>query len=73
MQGFGGDKNMFYGLAVGWTIAAAFVGLKGIQYVAKVATFLPIIPLIVLIVGLVLFGSSAFSYSPVVIVGGGGS
>ena len=28
-----------------WAALAAFVGLKGIQYVAKVATFLPLIPL----------------------------
>jgi len=32
-----------------WGLLAAFVGLKGIQYVAKVATYLPLIPLIVLI------------------------
>ncbi len=29
---------------------AAFVGLKGIHYVAKVATFLPLIPLVILLV-----------------------
>jgi cytosine permease len=28
-----------------WGVLAAFVGLKGIQYVAKVATYLPLIPL----------------------------
>ena len=32
-----------------WGALAAFVGLKGIQYVAKVATYLPVIPLVVLI------------------------
>ena len=47
-----------------WALGAAFVGLKGIQYVAKIATFLPLIPLFVLAHGLVLFGSSAFSYTP---------
>jgi len=31
-----------------WTIAAAFVGLKGIRYVGRVATFAPIVPLIAL-------------------------
>ncbi len=30
-----------------WAVGAAFVGLKGIQYVAKIATFLPLIPLAV--------------------------
>lgn len=33
-----------------WGVLAAFVGLKGIQYVAKVATFLPLIPLGVLLI-----------------------
>ena len=32
-----------------WGVLAAFVGLKGIQYVAKVATYLPLIPVVVLI------------------------
>jgi len=33
-----------------WAVAAAFMGLKGIQYVAKVATYLPLIPLGVLVI-----------------------
>ncbi|OQW94542.1 MAG: cytosine permease, partial [Verrucomicrobia bacterium A1] len=33
-----------------WGVLAAFVGLKGIQYVAKVATYLPLIPLVVLLI-----------------------
>ena len=33
-----------------WAIAAAFMGLKGIQYVAKVASFFPIIPLAILVI-----------------------
>ncbi len=37
-------------VAAVWAIAAAFVGLKGIQYVAKVATFLPLIPLAILLI-----------------------
>jgi cytosine permease len=32
-----------------WGLLAAFVGLKGIQYVAKVATYLPLIPLVALV------------------------
>lgn len=32
-----------------WGIAATFVGLKGIQYVAKISTYLPLIPLAILI------------------------
>jgi cytosine permease len=56
--------GLYIPLCIVWTLAAAFVGLKGIQYVAKVATFLPIIPLVVLIMGLVLFGGSAGDYKP---------
>ncbi len=33
-----------------WGVLAAFVGLKGIQYVAKVATYLPLIPLATLLI-----------------------
>ena len=32
---------LFYPLCVLWALSAAFVGLKGIQYVARIATFLP--------------------------------
>src|SRR6516162_11342076 len=44
--------GLFIPIAIVWTLLAAIVGLKGIQYVARVATFLPIIPLVVLIMGL---------------------
>ena len=36
-------------IMVVWGVMACFVGLKGIQYVAKVATYLPLIPLVVLL------------------------
>jgi len=42
-------------LMVIWGVLAAFVGLKGIQYVAKVATWMPLIPVVTL---LVLVGST---------------
>ena len=64
--------SLYYPLCVVWALGAAFVGLKGIQYVAKIATFLPLIPLLVLLIGLVLFGGSALSYSPVETAQGGG-
>lgn len=32
-----------------WAILAAFVGLKGIQYLGKVATYIPLIPFVILI------------------------
>jgi cytosine permease len=47
---FGGSAAAQKVLAVVWAVAAAFVGLKGIQYVAKVATFLPLIPIVILTV-----------------------
>ncbi len=56
--------NLYMPLCILWGVAAAFVGLKGIQYVAKVATYLPLIPLVVLVIGLVKFGPSAGSYVP---------
>ncbi len=37
-------------IMVVWGVLAAFIGLKGIGYVARVATYLPLIPLVVLIV-----------------------
>jgi cytosine permease len=58
-----GHTPLFYLLCVAWAVGAAFVGLKGIQYVAKVATFLPLIPLAVLFLGLGLFGASAGGYT----------
>jgi cytosine permease len=54
----------FYVLCVLWAASAAFIGLKGIQYVAKVATFLPLIPLAVLLLALAKFAPSAGSYQP---------
>jgi cytosine permease len=37
-------------VAVVWAIAGAFVGLKGIRYVAKVASFTPVIPIVALVI-----------------------
>jgi cytosine permease len=45
-------------VAAVWAGGAAFLGLKGLRYVAKVATFLPLIPLAILII---LFASTAGS------------
>lgn len=47
-QGPGSPLHLALGAI--WAIAAAFMGLKGIQYVARVATYFPIIPLAVLLV-----------------------
>jgi cytosine permease len=51
-------------LMVVWGILAAFLGLKGIQYVAKVATYLPLIPLLTLIILFVKTSGGLSSFSP---------
>ena len=57
--------GLFVPICIIFALGAAFVGLKGIQYVAKVSTYLPIIPLVVLIMGLVFFAGSAGDYKAV--------
>jgi cytosine permease len=47
--GLSADATTVKAIMVLWGILAAFVGLKGIQYVAKVATWLPLIPLAILL------------------------
>ncbi|MEK7684969.1 MAG: cytosine permease [Verrucomicrobiota bacterium] len=47
-----------------WGVLAAFVGLKGIQYVAKVATYLPLIPLAILLLMLVKTVGGVGSFDP---------
>jgi cytosine permease len=54
--------NLFVPICIIFAFGAALVGLKGIQYVGKVSTYLPIIPLVVLIMGLVMFAGSAGDY-----------
>lgn len=51
-------------LMVVWGVLAAFVGLKGIQYVAKVATYLPLIPVAVLLILFVKTVSGVGSFDP---------
>ncbi len=47
-----------------WGVLAAFVGLKGIQYVAKIATYLPLIPIAVLLIMFVKTVSGIGSFDP---------
>ena len=54
--------GLFVPICIIFALGAAFVGLKGIQYVAKVSTYLPIIPLVVLVMGLVFYAGSAGDY-----------
>lgn len=51
-------------IMVVWGLLAAFVGLKGIQYVARVATYLPLIPLAILLLLLAKTGGSISSFDP---------
>lgn len=41
---------LFTAVAICWGLVAAFVGVKGIQYVAKVATLLPVVPLVMILI-----------------------
>lgn len=65
------NSPLHLGIGVVWAVAAAFIGLKGIQYVAKVATFLPLIPLVILLIlaGKTFSGVAAFK--PEMVTGGG--
>jgi cytosine permease len=65
---------LFVPICIVFALGAAFIGIKGIQYVAKVATYMPIIPLVVLLLGLGLFAGSAGDYKPPVaaVEAGGG-
>ncbi len=51
-------------IMVVWGVLAAFVGLKGIQYVARVSTYLPLIPLTILIVMLAKTLGGVGSFNP---------
>ncbi len=53
-------------VAILWAAAGAFMGLKGIQYVAKVATFLPLIPLVILIILVFASVGGVASFDPAV-------
>jgi cytosine permease len=75
---FGGSAAAQKVIAVVWAAGAAFIGLKGIQYVAKVATFLPLIPLAILVImlGKTLGGIGDFDAEALVAAGaleGGGA
>jgi cytosine permease len=54
LQAFGSTSGpgtpVFWAVAIAWGYTMAYIGVKGIQYVARVSTFLNFIPLLVLIV-----------------------
>lgn len=51
-------------IMVVWGVLAAFVGLKGIQYVARVSTYLPLIPLAILFIMLLKTIGGVGSFNP---------
>ena len=67
---FGGDLKLaegtplHFGIGIAFAIAAAFMGLKGIQYVARVATFLPLIPFVILILLFLISVGGLGSFEP---------
>jgi cytosine permease len=54
-----------------WAAAAAFMGLKGIHYVARVATFLPLIPLAILVVLMVSTVGGLSHFDPQAVIAAG--
>jgi cytosine permease len=68
LQAFNADatpgKPLFIVVTIIWTALAVFVALKGIQYVAKVSTFLPIVPLVMILIVFLTNIGSASSYTP---------
>lgn len=50
LAGAGEGSVLHLSIGVAWALVAAFVGLKGIHYVARIATYLPLIPLVILII-----------------------
>jgi cytosine permease len=65
--------GLFVPICIIFALGAAFVGLKGIQYVAKVSTYLPIIPLVVLVMGLVFYAGAAGDYKAAPVTAGAAS
>ena len=52
------------GLGIGWSVVAAFIGLKGIKYVGMIASYLPIIPVVALLYLLACTIGGVFDFSP---------
>lgn len=67
----GGNPMAVKVLMVLWAAGAAFLGLKGIQYVAKVATYLPLIPVAILIILLAKTAGGISSFDPQKLVAAG--
>lgn len=64
------NSPVHMGISIAWALIAAFIGLKGIQYVAKIATFLPLIPLVILLLLVVKTAGGLGSFEPQTLVQG---
>lgn len=62
--GYPEGSAVHLGIGIVWALLAAFIGLKGIHYVAKIATFLPLIPLVILVILAAKTFSGAGSFEP---------
>ena len=58
-------------IAAVFVAGSAMVGLKGIQYVGKVATYLPLIPFVLLIILLAKSAGGLGAFTPEKVIGGG--
>ena len=56
--------SMHMGIGIGWSVIAAFIGLKGIKYVGMIASYLPIIPVAALLYLFVCTICGVFDFSP---------
>ncbi len=68
LNGFGAEPApmtaLFAVVAIIWGYLMAYVGVKGIQYVAKMATFLAIIPFLMILIALLKTAGGIGSYTP---------
>ena len=73
LAGLAGAEKMsalHMGIGVVWASVAAFVGLKGIHYVAKVATYLPLVPLVILLILAAKVFSGVANFKPEMLTAG---
>ena len=68
MAGHGEASLLHFAISIVWAVVAAFIGLKGIQYVGKIASYMPIIPIVALFALLFATIGGVFSFDPAKLV-----
>lgn len=63
-MGAGEASMLHFTISIIWAVVAAFIGLKGIKYVAGVATFLPLIPVVILLLMFIKTFGGVSSFEP---------